>query len=288
MKDSASEVTVIIHTRNSAATLVRLLKTTAWARERVVIDMESTDGTVALARQEGCRVLHTPVVPAVDGIRNRYLAEAGTEWILVLDSDEYLEMDAEAEVGRLIREHGSVVDAFALPRYNRIAGQVMRGSHWYPDQQIRLFRRGTVYWQEGNHRSPQISGGTGRLMKLKPPGCLHIHHDNYSSLAELLRRQLDYALNDTYSPDSADFCFAEYVGEAYRAYAARLDPEKDGDLSRALAHIMAWDRIVRGIIHWEKLGRRIPLDEVFSLPPYPRKAPGWWTRLFRKLGRLWT
>lgn len=86
---------------------------------------------------------------------------------------------------------------------------------------------------------------------------------------------MDYALSDHYDPDPDAFHFAESVREAYQAYALRLDPERDGDLSRALAHIMAWDRVMRGILHWDQLGRSVPFDDAFSLPVYPRaRVPG--------------
>lgn len=169
MKPPAAGVTVIVHTRNSARTLPLLLRSTAWAHERIVVDMESSDGTAALAAQAGCRVLATAVVPRVDGIRNRYLDEARTEWILVLDSDEYLADDAAQEVHRLVTEAGTAVDAYALPRHNRIAGQWMKGSGWYPDWQIRLFRRGTVQWEDAHHRAPRVRSGASRLRVLQPP-----------------------------------------------------------------------------------------------------------------------
>ena len=126
-------ISLIVHTRNSEATLPRLLETTGWLAERIVVDMESTDGTVELARAAGCKVLSTPPTDAVDSIRNQFLDHATGEWTLVLDSDEYLSADAGEELEKLIAVQGASVDAFAIPRFNSIAGQVMQGSGFYPD-----------------------------------------------------------------------------------------------------------------------------------------------------------
>ena len=71
---------------------------------------------------------------------------------------------------------------------------VMRGSGWYPDHQIRLFRKGTVRWSDTHHTPPQVTTGRARLMELRPPGCLHIHHRNYESLRHFAEKQLRYAL----------------------------------------------------------------------------------------------
>jgi hypothetical protein len=53
---------------------------------------------------------------------------------------------------------------------------------------------------------------------------------------------------------------------AYEEFGFRLDEKNDGELSFALATVMAWDRVMRGLIHWEKLGRKDTLSHAFSLP----------------------
>ena len=200
---------------------------------------------------------------AVDAVRNTYLPLAEQSWTLVLDSDEYLSADAGQEIARLVATAPSEIDAFAIPRFNSIAGHIMRGSAWYPDQQTRLFRSGTVRWQAGHHRLPQPVGGIGHLQVLVPPDCLHIHHDNYASLAEFVERQVQYALSDTYP---TEFDFNEYLVAAYEEFDRRFDPEADGEISTALAILMSWDRIVRGVLHWERAGRPSELGSAFTLP----------------------
>jgi len=274
-------ISLIVHTRNSASRLPLLLATTDWIGDRIVVDMSSTDGTAGLAGAAGCRVVTIPPSDDVDAIRNDHLAQAEGAWVLVLDSDESLSADAQTEIARLIARHGDSHDAFAIPRFNVIAGHVMRGSGWYPDHQIRLFRKGTVAWSAGHHRPPRVLTGEGRLLRLDPPDCLHIHHANYDSLAEFVERQTRYLLTDRY--DHA-FDFGDYVAAARGELARRHDVAADGDLSTALALLMAWDRIVRGIIHWEKSGRLAPLDIAPALPFVVEVAP---TTLETRLARLY-
>jgi glycosyltransferase involved in cell wall biosynthesis len=203
------KLSCIIHTRNSAETLDRALASVAWADDIIVVDMESTDSTRAVAAQYTQRILSTPIVPRVDGIRQQFLAEARHDWILVLDSDEHLAADAEANVTNLLEQYGDRYDAFAIPRFNYIAGQIMRGSGWYPAAQIRLFRKGTVRWPDANHQLPEVI--TGRLLELEPPDCLHIHHRNYEDLRHFIHKQLDYALNDRYDSDPSTFDFSSSI-----------------------------------------------------------------------------
>jgi glycosyltransferase involved in cell wall biosynthesis len=276
-------ITCIVHTRNSESTVEAALDSVAWADELLVVDMESEDRTREIAAGYATRILEAPVAPRVDGIRNRYLEEARHQWILVLDSDERLADDGEEAVRSLVAEAGTEIDAYAIPRFNTIAGQVMRGSGWYPDAQIRLFRKGTVRWHDVHHRGAEVLTGRARRRRLEPPGCLHIHHRNYESLAHFIRKQVDYALTDRYDDDPSAFRFEAYVSRAHENLAARRDPDHDGDLSHALSLLMAWNELVRGLVHWERLDPRPPLGEAAALPARaeersPTRGPRRWLR----------
>lgn len=280
-----TRISAVVHTRDAAETLEAALRSLAWADEILVVDMASRDATPEIARRFATRVVETEVAPRVDGIRNRFADEAAGDWVFVLDADESLAADAGDEIRRLVAAHGARCDAFAIPRFNSIAGQVLRGSGWYPDHQIRLFRKGTVRWSDTHHTPPEVVTGRARLMELRPPGCLHIHHRNYDSLRQFAERQLRYALSDRYDPRPESFDFADYVASAYETLATRDDPENDGDLSHALALLLAWDRIVRGLVHWESLDARPPLGLLAALPVASERVPWWRVRLRRLLGR---
>jgi len=268
--EPAAPLTCIVHTRDSARTLEKALASVAWADELLVVDMQSADATREIARRHGARVLEAEPVPRVDAVRNRFVAAAQHAWILVLDSDEYLEEGAEASVRALVSEAGDTVDAIAIPRFNHVGGRVLRGSGWYPDHQLRLFRKGAVEWSDSLHGGARHLTGRERLRELEPPGCLHIHHDNHVDLAGFASKQLAYALADRYDDDPERFRFDDYLALAYERLAERRDPEQDGDLGHALSLLFAWDAVVRGIVHWERLDPRPPLPDAVALPTAER------------------
>jgi glycosyltransferase involved in cell wall biosynthesis len=266
MDSAPPAVSVIVHTRNSAATLRRCLESVSWAGEVIVVDMESSDNTREIAGTCGARVLETPAHPRVDAVRTQFLASATHEWILILDSDEYLADDAGEQVASLVAGYAANYDAFAIPRFNWFGERRLEGSGWYPDQQIRLFRKGTVTWDDATHRGPRVLTGRARLLTLEPPDCLHIHHANYVDIGHVIAKQVEYARNDNYATEPGSFHFEDYVAEAFLEFRRRKGRDGDEDYSVALATIMAWDKIVRGLIHWDKLGRTEPLPDMFSLP----------------------
>ena len=260
----APEISVLIHTRDSAASIGRCLASVAWCNDVVVLDMASTDDTCAIAVAAGARVVAIPAEPWSDAIRNRHLGEAAHPWTLVLDSDESLADDGGLLVEALVERLGADIDAFALPRVNTVAGRVMRGTGFAPDHQWRLFRTGSLAYSAAHHQPPVFRDGYHRLHVVDPAAGPCIHHEHYGSLRDLVLRQARYAATDAYDPDAFDL--GAYTERVHRELAQRHDPEADGDLSRAIATVMAWDGVVRALLHWESLEPRPRLGDFLALP----------------------
>src|SRR5688500_6701444 len=82
-------VTLCVGVRNAGAELRRCVASCAdWVSEIVVVDMESDDDTVAIARELGARVIEFPNAGFVEPGRQKGIDAAGEEWVLVLDADE--------------------------------------------------------------------------------------------------------------------------------------------------------------------------------------------------------
>jgi glycosyltransferase involved in cell wall biosynthesis len=256
-------ISLIVHSKNSQQVLAALIESTAWIEDRILVDMESTDATVSLAASSGFRIKAVKNHPRVDGVRNQFIEKAKFDWVLVLDSDEYLSEDAKDSITDLIESHQSQIDAFAIPRFNFIAGKIMKATGWYPDHQIRLFKKETVSWSDYNHVPPAVTNSC-RLLYLRPP-CLHIHHHNYDSITDVIKKQLHYAINQRYD---YDFDFLEYIHKSYQNRITRNTPEQDGQVSSVLSVIMAWDAIMQGLIHWDRLDPKPDIQALLASPMF--------------------
>jgi len=248
------KLTLLVHTHESIGRIQPLLETTSWISNRIAIDMESKDGTAGKLAESGFEVI--PIEPELffDELRNSFLSVPKTPWTLVLDSDEYLADDASEQIHQLIETANEDVVGFAIPRHNYILGKKFTGSGWYPDHQLRLFKSNEVYFRPGHHLPPLPKNPSSSVVVLETPSCLHIHHNNYLTISEMLSRQLHYATTDIYdsSPDSFDF--DDYILSAIREFSKRNDLREDGQLSYVTGMIMYWNQINRGLIHWEKTG----------------------------------
>lgn len=148
---------------NEAGNIERAIRSVAgWAREVIVLDCESTDGTGELAQRLGAEVHQRPnIIPEVN--KNASFELARQEWIFSLDADEIVPGELRDEIaailGRVPAENG-----FKIPRRNFYFGQPLMHGGAYPDRQLRLFRKGMGrYPGKGYHERIGVEGGVGEL-----------------------------------------------------------------------------------------------------------------------------
>ena len=132
-------LTAIILTYNEAAHVVPCLRAVQWADHRLVIHSGDDDDIPALAATHGARVLSRPFTNWPEQ-RNYALDQATTDWVLFVDVDERVTLDL-AEVIRAVLTDDRPPVGYWIPRQNVILGQWVRHAGWYPDYQLRLFRR---------------------------------------------------------------------------------------------------------------------------------------------------
>ena len=139
-------ISVVIITKNEERRLADCLASVAWAVERIVVDDESTDRTVAIAREFGVKVL-TRRMEIEGRHRNWAYAQATQPWVLSLDADERVSPELAEELRQLFAA-GPTCDAYTLPRRNYLGSHWLRYGGWYPSAQLRLFKRGVFQYEE--------------------------------------------------------------------------------------------------------------------------------------------
>lgn len=158
------KVSAIVITKNAEPTLRRCLESLRWVDEIVVFDSGSTDRTAEICREFGASFIVTEDWPGCGPQRNRALDRTRGEWIVALDSDEWLSPELQAEIERMVQAPPSAHVAFATPRRSSFCGRYMRHSGWWPDYVARIFRRGNARFSEDHlHDRLIATGTTGRL-----------------------------------------------------------------------------------------------------------------------------
>jgi glycosyltransferase involved in cell wall biosynthesis len=180
-----NRLTVTVITWNEEERLRPCLESVAWAGEIVMVDAESTDKTVQIAREFTDRIWVRPW-PGFSLQKNFALEQVATDWVLSLDADERVTPELRLEIERIIGDDGPA-DGYAIPRKNFFWGAWVRHGRLYPDYQLRLFRRRKGRFAEvGVHESVRIDG---RVDRLSSP----LVHQSYRSLSEFVQRSNHYS-----------------------------------------------------------------------------------------------
>lgn len=176
-------ITPLLLTWNEEANLERTLAPLAWAREVVVIDSGSTDGTLEIcARHPNVRV-ETRAFDSHSQQWNFGLARVRTPWVLALDADFVVSDSLPAELERI--PPGTSVNGFRSAFRYCIHGTSLRGS-LYPPRTVLLRKEACEFVQDGH---------TQLLVGDEPSAMLEstIDHDDRKPLRRWLSSQAGYA-----------------------------------------------------------------------------------------------
>ena len=176
-------ISVAVITKNEAERLPDCLKSISFADDIVVVDSGSSDGTVEIAREFGCRV-SVEDWKGYGPQKNSAVGKCRHEWVLILDADERIPPETAAVIRDAIGN--PLADAYRFRRKNYLHGRWLRHSGYWPDRQIRLVNRNLGSFRGTVHE--QWATG-GRVADLDA----HIDHYAFSGYSDMLKTLNDYS-----------------------------------------------------------------------------------------------
>jgi (heptosyl)LPS beta-1,4-glucosyltransferase len=186
-----NKISAIIHTKNEERNIAQAIRSVLWADEVLVVDMESTDRTVAIAQDLGARILPVPNADYADPARAAGIRAASYPWIVYIDADELMPQQLAVRLRSLADQPGA--DAYMLPRANYMFGHLIAHAGWGADQdkQFRFFRRDALEVHPDIHRKPSLIPGK-KMMVLKEKDVPPIVHFNYTDANQFLTKMQRY------------------------------------------------------------------------------------------------
>ncbi len=249
------KISAVVNTFNEEKNIVRCLDSVRqFVDEVVVTDMYSTDNTVMLAKKSGAKVFYHENTGYVEPARNFALAKAGGDWIFLIDADEVLP-ETLGEKLRRLAEHADY-DFYRLPRKNLIFKKWIQHSGWWPDHQIRFFKKDKVTWGDDIHSIP-ITEGKG--MDLPPEEKNALVHYNYDSVEQFVARLNRYSGIEAEAKirSGYEFKLKNLLTAPVNEFLARYfawEGYKDGLHGLVLALLQAFSFLVVELKCWEKSG----------------------------------
>ncbi|MGH7929164.1 MAG: glycosyltransferase family 2 protein, partial [Candidatus Binatia bacterium] len=174
-------VSAIVVCFNEEANIGDCLASLRWCDEIVVVDSFSTDRTVEICKQFTDHVVQR----AWAGYRDQKAfahSQATREWVLLVDSDERVSPELQSELRAALQKDRGLYAGYAIPRLVYYLKRWWRRGGWYPDYDVRLFRRDRATWSGRDPHEKILVDG--RVRRLQHP----LLHFTYRDIADHLER----------------------------------------------------------------------------------------------------
>jgi len=177
-----NKISVIVITKDEEKNISDCLKSVEWADEIIVVDSESTDRTIELAKQFTEEIFIRKWEGYVP--QKKYaLSLAKNEWVLSLDADERITPELKDEIFKLSTGEFS---GFKIRRKNFLLKKEIKSCGWENDYQLRLMRKDKASFSDRLvHEKFVVDGEVGTL---KNP----MLHYTFSSFEEYFEKINNY------------------------------------------------------------------------------------------------
>lgn len=171
-------LSIVIPIKNEAANLPRCLESVAWADQIFVVDSNSSDPSIEIAQSHGAEVVQFEFNGTWPKKKNWALENLPFRhnWVFILDADEVLTPEAEAEFRAIVTDPQHAVDGYWINRRFMFMGKWLKHAY-FPNWNLRLFRHAlgryekitdvdTASGDNEIHEHIIIKGATDRLTSL--------------------------------------------------------------------------------------------------------------------------
>lgn len=179
MDDQPLKLSVALAVYNESDNLAACLDSVKdIASEIVIVDGESGDNTVEIAKQYRTKILSSPNHTNFHVNKQLAIDNCRGVWVLQLDADERVSSMLAKEISAVIsRDVAGEPPAYYLKRRNYFLGRWMNKGGMYPDPVIRLFQRGKARLPAKSvHELMEVTGQPGWLTE----DLLHIADPTFS------------------------------------------------------------------------------------------------------------
>lgn len=177
-------LSVVIITKNEENFIEDAIKSANFADEVLVVDSDSIDKTCEISIKMGARVERHKWL-GYGKQKNLAVNLSINDWVFVLDSDERITQDLQAELKNVL--DSPLSNGYLVPRLNRFFGKNIKSCGLYPDYSLRLFNKNMGRFNDVDvHESVKVDG---KVSKLKN----HMIHLAYDNVDEFINKQKYYA-----------------------------------------------------------------------------------------------
>lgn len=235
------------------------------AKETIIVDIGINPDTKQKIKNDytGARFFRLDKPEYVEIIRQQTLDYTSFPWVMLLDPDEYLSPDLVRYLKEIDEDVIAEHSHFKIPRQNYIFGKWIAHSRWWPDYQVRLFKKESIEWPPILHAQPVLQG-KGYIIpafeneKLEMNARTIVHH-NYTSVLQYLEKNVRYARVEAQEilGSGSEYTIVDAMRKATSEFISRFFADKgykDGMHGLVLALLQTFHSFLVFLDVWEKQG----------------------------------
>ena len=176
------KLSVVVLTKDEEKNIAACLETVKWADELIVIDDNSTDKTIEIAKRYTDKVIIHPLVNNFSEQRNLGLDRASGDWVLQMDADERVTEGLRKRITAIL-ENGSGLSAFRFKRSNNFCGKFLSAGGEDSHRPLRLLKKDKARFSGDRiHEQVTVNGDTGDIDAV-------MEHYNFPDISHYVQTQ---------------------------------------------------------------------------------------------------
>lgn len=246
-------ISAVINTRNEEGNIRNCLNTLRWCDEIIVVDMESEDRTLDIAREFTDSVFTVNKSGYVESARKFAVEQAKGDWVLILDADEMISCSLAEALQCFAVE--ALVDIVEIPFKHYIMGACAEYTGWGYTPLPRFFRKGKLSFTDIIHNGMRKSDDA-IVIRLENRDEYCIHHFAYRDSVQFvdkLNRYTSIEAQHLYDKH-VQFSYVNLIISAIAEFSHRYlfgKGYRDGARGFSLSIMMAFYKALTYIKLWE-------------------------------------
>jgi len=176
-----NKLSTILIIKNEEDKIEACLKSINWTDEIIIIDDESSDNTVSLAKKY-TKNIYVRKLDNFASQKNYGISKAHFLWILNIDADEIITPGLKNEIKNIFKNQ-NLKDGYFIPFKNYLGKKWLKHGGLYPDYHLRLFKKDKARFEKSVHEEINLKN-VGYLKNT----IIHSTYDDYKDFWKKVKK----------------------------------------------------------------------------------------------------
>lgn len=240
-------ISAFVVSRNEGHLLGDCLSMLDFCNEIVVIDLESSDNTVAIAQQHGAKVHTVQLLPVVEMVHEKYIGLTQNDWVLITDPDEVASRALVQDIKKCFAfvQASADIATIDVPLVYFFKSHQLKGTSWGGVKERAYIIHKNRYTFNSNVHNGRIVREGFKKYHIEHTGKNHLNHYWMLGYRQIFEKHLRYLKNEGKSRYASGqrITFAEIVKMPFLYFVRSFVYArgfKDGFIGLFLSVFRAW------------------------------------------------